>query len=292
MTTHTCWAKRTRKTNLRNLLVQLVLESQMLKPKTWHLVGNAALGSYIPSFADKRPVRVGELRQAIRQHAPSALLPAIAVISSGLREYEFDPNWRIFSPWATAAVAKESLLWGSEYREKPVTVRSLHRIFSLFNRAENGVPKGDDLHLMMTGFLYEQAAYADTPLNDMARTLLLLRDTKIDAPEIPERDWTDVLGVELEEWLIIVFALATAARTNQGRLDPAAPRRENWQGIDTRLDSERVDVVLDQLTVDVEAFKTKTADVAPTADHLWRFSYNQLRNTPVVKFSEDSLVAP
>lgn len=289
---NTCLAYRSRKLRQRYFLTQVVLEAQLSKPKQWHVSGQAAEWFSMPSLAAKRSVRLGELRQAIRQHAPSELLPAIARISSGLREYEFDEEWRLQSPWATAAVARESLMYGTEHRAKPVTDRSLRRIFNLFNLAENGIPDGDDLHLMISGFIYEQAAYQDTPLYDLARTLLLLRDTEIVAPEIPQRDWTEILGVGLDEWLIIVFALATAAKNNSGQLDRTAPSRDNWQDIDPRLSPERVDIVLRQLTVDVDTFRMNTASAPSTADHLWRFSYNQLKSTPFIDFSQGVLIAP
>ncbi|MDP9694418.1 UNVERIFIED_ORG: hypothetical protein J2X79_001977 [Arthrobacter globiformis] len=268
------------------------MEAQLSKPKQWHVVGQAAQWFSVPSLADKRNIRVGEFRQAIRQHAPSELLPAIARISSGLREYEFDQGWRLYSPWATAAVARESLVHGTEHRTRPVTDRSLRRIFNLFNLAENGIPDGDELHLMISGFVYEQATYQDTPLYDLARTLLLLRDTEIVAPEIPKRDWREILGVDLDEWLVIVFALATAAKNNAGQFDRNAPSRDNWREIDFRLSPERVDIVLEQLTVDVDAFRMKTASAPSTADHLWRFSYNQLKNTPFIDFAKGALIAP
>lgn len=278
--------------SLRYFVTQLVLEAQLSKPGKWYVTGQAAAWFSTPSLTDKRRVRLGELRQAIRQHAPSELLPEIARISSRLREYEFDEEWRLYSPWACAVVARESLIYGTEHRAKPVTNRSLRQIFNLFNLAENGVPDGDDLHLMISGFVYEQATYQDTPLYDLARTLLLLRDTEIFAPEIPKRDWTEILGVDLDEWLMILFALATAAKDNYGQLDTTAPSRDNWQDIDPRLTPERVDIVLRQLTVDVDTFRMRTASAPLTADHLWRFSYNQLKSTPFINFSQGTLVAP
>lgn len=287
-----CLAQRIPILRQRYLLTQIVLEAQLSKPIQWRVAGQAAQWFSVPSLADKRSIRVGEFRQVIRQHAPTELLPAIARISSGLREYEFDQEWRVYSPWATAAVARESLVYGTEHRGRPVTDRSLRRIFNLFNRVENGIPDGDDLHLMISGFVYEQAAYQDTPLYDLARTLLLLRDTKIAAPEIPDRDWTEILGVDLDEWLMILFALATAAKNNAGQFDRTAPSRDNWQDIDLRLSPERVEIVLEQLTVDVDTFRMKTASAPSTVDHLWRFSYNQLKSTPFIDFSQGALIAP
>lgn len=241
---------------------------------------------------DNRRVRMSEYRQAVRRHAPSELLPKIAKMASELKEYEFDPSWKLLSPWGAAAIARDSLLYGNEYRSTPVDDKALRKIFYLFNQAEGGVPEGKELWLMMTAFLYEQGHYQDTPLHDIARTLLLLRDTQITAPEIPERDWTEVLGVDLEQWLIILFALATATKGGGGRFDPTSPERDAWDELNPELSSNQVDVVLERLVCTPQEFREKTKAAPSVPDHLSRFAYNQLNGTPIIDFGDGTLITP
>ncbi len=216
----------------------------------------------------------------------------VAQIASQLKEYEFDQTWQLFSPWAAAAIGRDSLLYGNEYRSAPVNNRTLNKLFRLFNRAEGEVPEGKEVWLMMTAFLYEQGHYQDTPLHDVARTLLLLRDTAILAPEIPDRDWTEVLGVDLEQWLIIIFALATATKGGGGHFDPTSPERDAWHKLNPDLSPHLVDVVLQQLVTNPQEFREKTRFAPDVADHLRRFAYNQLNSTPLIDFGDDLLVAP
>jgi hypothetical protein len=244
------------------------------------------------SLEANRRVRMGEYRQAIRRHAPSELLPRIAQIASQLREYEFDPAWKMISPWGAAAIARDSLLYGTEYRSTPVDDRALRKIFRLFNQAEGGVPEGKELWLMMTAFLYEQGHYQDTPLHDIARALLLLRDTPINAQEFPDRDWTEVLGVDLEQWLIIIFALATATKGGGGLFDPASPDRDAWHKLNPALASNLVKVVVQQLVCSPQQFRERTRSAPDVADHLRRFAYNQLNSTPLIDFGDETVVAP
>ncbi|MCO4237159.1 hypothetical protein NG702_06935 [Pseudarthrobacter sp. MDT3-28] len=244
------------------------------------------------SLEDNRTVRMSEYRQAVRRHAPSELLPKIAMIASKLREYEFDPSWKLFSPWGAAAIARDSLVYGTEYRSTPADERALRKIFRLFNQAEGGIPEGKELWLMMTAFLYEQGHYQDTPLHDIARTLVLLRDTPISAPEIPDRDWTEILGVDLEQWLIIVFALATATKGGGGRFDPASPERDAWQKLNPALSSHLVNVVVQQLVCTPREFRERTLSAPDVAEHLGRFAYNQLNSTPLIDFGDETVVAP
>lgn len=244
------------------------------------------------SLEDNRRVRLGEYRQAIRRHAPSELLPQVARIASQLKEYEFDPKWNLYSPWAAAAIARDSLLFASEHRSAPADVKALKKIFRLFAQAENGVPQDTELWLMMTAFIYEQGHYQDTPLHDISRTLLLLKDTQISAPEIPDRDWKEVLGVELEQWLMALFAISTATKGALGLFDANSPERDNWEALNPVLTKEVIDACLQRLVCTPTEFREKSQVVPKVAPHLARFAFNQLNSTPFIDFGAGPLVAP
>jgi hypothetical protein len=64
-----------------------------------------------------RPVRFFEVRQAFRRHKPSELLPALARLCCTFGEPPHDAQtFRFINPWGAAVLARESILYGSEFR--------------------------------------------------------------------------------------------------------------------------------------------------------------------------------
>jgi hypothetical protein len=245
------------------------------------------------TWARERKVRYGEFRQSVRRHAPSELLPVLAEIAVSQKDFEFDSSWRHVAPWAIAAVARESMLYGNEFRTRPVSDRALRQIFSLFNQANSGIPQGDDLILMMNGFFYEQFHYQDSPINDLARTYLLLIDTKISSDRsFPERDWKALLGLSLEESMQTTFAIFVAAKSNNGAYDPTWPERDKWSEIHPSLNPGKVNTTVQRLTCTVEQAKGDNDKVAKVPAHLERFGYNPLTATPLVDLGTGRFIAP
>ncbi|GAA3686285.1 hypothetical protein GCM10023081_24550 [Arthrobacter ginkgonis] len=219
----------------------------------------------------------------------------MARLASGQCEFEFDRSWKGLPPWGIAAVARESILCGSEMRSKPVDQRALRRIFNLFNQANGGIPEGKHLWLMIQAFLYEQFSYQDSPLHDIARTFLLLVDLEVEDPRFPaHRDWREVLGMTLEERMQVVFAISVYVKENAGLLDPSAPERDRWQDLPfspaLRLDS--VATAISDLTTTIDQARSDYEAVPRVAEHLHRFGYSPLTKKPLVDLNTGLLVAP
>lgn len=158
--------------------------------------------------------------QQVRQYRPSDLLPALAERSARPVQHGFaDPLQT--RPWAISAVARESIVRGSERRTKPVGPDTIDRLLHSFFLVGEG-SDAQTLANLIVPIAYEQFPYQEAGIQSLARTKALLLDTPL--PKHAGRDiadWESLFGMPLEDAWRTAFFLYVWAQQNRGRFDAA-----------------------------------------------------------------------
>ena len=103
-------------------------------------------------------------------------------------------------PWAIAAIARESILYGNDHRHTPVEEGTVRQLMGAFNNTYDPV---DGLAAMLTPLAYEQFPYQESPLEELSRIYALFEDPTLG----PELDWTEVFGMPLCDAVRAAFVL-------------------------------------------------------------------------------------
>jgi hypothetical protein len=98
-------------------------------------------------------------------------------------------------PWSIPVIARESILWGNEYRDAPVTGAALSRLGRLLNDEPAPASGNFAIHPLLTRYFYEQFPYQESIYEEVTRSHAMLVDGTADlALEIvSDRAWRDVL---------------------------------------------------------------------------------------------------
>lgn len=235
------------------------------------------------------------VRYAVRRHKPSELLPALAKESYKLGDRPFDPDNTIYCQWSFAGLARESMQYGTELRSIPVTPIAMARMLYLYQVADSleGVPQ-EEKYLMVGSYQYEQYKFQISTFSEIARTYLLFCDPDLDVDphKAPQRDWTEVFGMSLEERLQSVASIEQVMLIVEGRLKKdylsVLERHPNYSAI--RI--EKMMQTLEDLTTTVETSRELGKNPLERPEHLKRFAFNPLVRYPIVDIGDDILVVP
>jgi hypothetical protein len=176
-----------------------------------------------PGLPDRPAVRYALFRQSVRAFRPSELLPAIAAVAANdANSIGFQSLWRTSSPWALAAIARESIMYGNEFRSRPITEDSIRRLINQFNNVYDEESPGEfKVGNVLAGIFYEQFPYQESLFEEISRTRAIWIDTKLEQEdEISDAEWKNLLGAPLEEVIGATFILSVGAATNNGSLIP------------------------------------------------------------------------
>jgi hypothetical protein len=122
-----------------------------------------------------------------------------------------------------AGVAKAAIIHGNEYRDKPVADRDLIEMCQAYMEVDDpGLRQNESLE-QLRGILhrlaYEQFGGQFSMTENVGRTLALLLRPATCCPGSPTADaWDNLLGVSLETYMQIGFAMFTAAVHNRGQI--------------------------------------------------------------------------
>lgn len=127
------------------------------------------------SFSRDPSLSYSAFTQACRAFKPSELIPAIAQASASLGEPPYpDAVKHRMPPWGLAAAARDSLLYGNEYRSKVVDEEALRKLMHKFQIAmdidDADVGSEDFLVRLMTRVTYEQFPYQESMFEELARS--------------------------------------------------------------------------------------------------------------------------
>lgn len=228
-----------------------------------------------------------EFRQIVRRYRPSDLIPALAGYSAeAFREGEWpDPTRN--PPWAIAAIARESILYGNDHRHTPVDRGTVRQLVGAFNKTYDKV---DGTAGILTPLAYEQFPYQESPIEELSRVHALFEDSALG----PALDWSEVFGMPLYEAVRAAFALRVWVTEMGGRFDPAIMdlahiQEEIFEKVAPREQIEKIAAVL---TTTVVAAKEMKAAVPALDRSLQRWEFNPLAARPLVDLGERGIWAP
>lgn len=230
--------------------------------------------------------------QAVRAYRPNQLIPLIARMTARI-----DPNYRGFEavrdlpPWVMAAMARESVVQGNEFRNIVATEQDVRRLIQLHHEVFI-VPKESTLTSIIGPTVHEQFWWQMSLFEEQTRTISVFDDQAYGE----HLDWTSVLGVPLVDAIRAGFILGLAVNLNGGRwvADSLAPFYEDPRSaqLPPREAVERVAVTL-TATVDQLRDEGRAYDERPGKDlELAKHPLNPLMGHPLVDLGAVGVWAP
>jgi hypothetical protein len=241
-----------------------------------------------------------EFVQACRAFRPTELVPKISSLSAALGEPPYSDQIRLRRPpWGLAVAARESLLYGNEYRERPVSERSIDDLMRRFFSCEatpNLLPGEPGFVLsIVTPLLYEQFPWQESIFEELARSHALLIEglDRIQTSVISRSSLSELLGgMDLNAAIGATFVLQVGAYQNGGTYDQAWLDQSNFKEVLALFPRETLEVTASRLTATRAEFKADYEQNSHGSKGLARYDYNPLVRTPFINFGQDLSFAP
>lgn len=249
--------------------------------------------------AARRSVPFTEFRQLVRRVRPSVLLPALAAFTLADSSEPLSSRFsRTAPPWAVALAARESILWGNEYRDDTISGDYLRRLFNAHNDIAEPDLNGDgvvELLGILTRLAYEQFPYQESIFEEVSRTHALMVEG-IDQVELEvlhkDDTWQRLLGAPLGQVVGATFFLQTGANVNAGWFDETWLDRPDLKGIYNKWPRHVIEHRAADLTSTPDQFKQAyLAAPRPSPGHE-RYAYNPLVARPFVHMPDGRVLAP
>lgn len=241
-----------------------------------------------------------EYVQACRAYRTSELVQAVARVSAKLGEPPYnDLVKRSCPPWGLAAIARESLLYGNEHRDRPITERGVQRLLAKF--FESDVPRGPSpgvpgfLLSVVTPILYEQFPWQESIFEELARSHALFIEglDHVATEVITETALAELLGgAPLSEAIGATFVLQVGAYENGGLYDSSWLDQDNFRDVLELYPRGNIEAAAQRLTATTDAFQADFSTYSHGDKTLAKFDYNPLVRTPFIRLRNGSTVAP
>ena len=240
-------------------------------------------------------------RQRVRRHRRSDLLKAVADLNVRLERAVFrdDPPLKlpdVVQRFSLAGIAGTALIAANEYRSRPVTIADLCDMCDLYVNIAGKKPADDaglsSLRALLNPLLYEQMPYQSTVENDVGRSLVLLVDhaNACCAAKSPA-EWAEHLGVPLETFLRLGFAMYVAALQNGGVINRTVLSMDHVAPIYTPLTPDKGLEVIDRwfaATPEQHRYEGSREEVRGAE----KWSLNPLVAKPIVTLPNGDYVMP
>ena len=245
------------------------------------------------------PIPFEDFRQRVRRHRTSDVLREVGRVSAELIKAGHSgvatgmPN--VVQHFSLAAVARAAVMYGNEHRSRTVGPNDVAEMCAYYMEVEDPAlslqPGAERLRGMLSRVLYEQAAFQYSEMENIGRTVALLID-HADGCEgaLSASDWRDLLGVTIEEFMRIGFAMHVAALQNGGRIGREVLKAPHVAPIFTPLSTDQALQVVDSLYAGTVAELRDRGQDAEVAG-LEKWSFNPLLEKPIVAVG-DELVMP
>lgn len=252
----------------------------------------------------QRPVTPSfvEVRQRVRRYRPTDLLPALGRVACRISDPGHDSleRWRSLSPWGLAALARESVLRGTEHRDRRLVsdadVQALH---DLFNSAYDPPPPGErDVALgIILRHAYEQFLYQESEAQELARTWAILHNALAvtNTEHLTTDDVDTLVGGPLQEVLRATWLLYGSTQAGAGRWHPEWWGTAEARSLTTLTPPTRVISLAADLTADLATLRADHASLSREQTpprHLLRWDYNPLIKHPLALLPDGQVVAP
>jgi hypothetical protein len=202
-------------------------------------------------------------------------------------------------PWGLAAAAREGLLYGNEYRSKPLEGQWLAALMRKYQIAidigDADAQSADFLVSFMTRATYEQFPYQESMFEELARSQAWMVDglVDVDTKVITESSLADMLGgVPVREAIGATFFLQVGAAQNGGTFNATWLAQPNFVEVLKIYPRSTIEAMAARLTTTPSDFKDAFQRYALGTTAAARYDYNPLVATPFVDFGDGLPVAP
>ena len=244
----------------------------------------------------RQAVTFRDFRQIVRRYRPPDLLPRLAKLACDMGEPPYDvQRLRLISPWAIALVARESILWGNEFRRPDVTDDALRTVFNAFNNLDEDVDSSPNVaYSLLTRIAYEQFPYHESLFEEVSRVQAMLVEGlgDIDAEVLSDRAWNELLGASIGHTVGATFLLQVGANNNQGWFRRDFLDNPGMQAVYGLWPRDVVERRLDDLTCSFGEFRTAYNAAPRPARGMEKYSYNPLTSNPFVMMPNGERLAP
>lgn len=239
-------------------------------------------------------------RQACRAFRPSELVHVIARKSASLGEPPYGKAvTHGHPPWGLAAAARESLVFGNEYRSKAPDASALAALMRKFQIAmdiSDAEARSQQFLLSLTTRMaHEQLPYQESMFEEVARSHAWMVQGLDAVPTkvITQQGLADMLdGVTLREAIGATFFLQVGAFQNHGIYDPGWLDQPNFTEVLEIYPRHTIETMARRLTTTVTDFKAAYQRHAVGTPSAARFDYNPLVATPFIDLGDGPVVAP
>ena len=246
----------------------------------------ASDGTFFPS------PKYSEFTQAVRRYRPSQLLPLLASMTT-----RDDPNFngvedmQKFLPWVAAAIAREAIVRGNEFRSAEATHEDVRRLARLHHEIFVP-PTKPTLSALIGPSIHEQMWWQIPLFEEWTRAVSLYEDESFGEVH----PWAEVLGLTVTEAIHAAFVLGHGVNSNGGRWDPA---RLDLVYADPRMEPHtprrHVELLADYLMAPIAQLRDEgqAYDSRPNRDpELEKFPLNPLLRYPLVDLGAGGIWAP
>lgn len=239
--------------------------------------------------------------QRVRRHRRTEILLGVAALNATLQRAKFsegpDPSLpNVVQPFSLAGLARTALVSGNDYRHTPVSVEDLIDMCALWVNIDEPAfkiePGADRLRSMLSRLAYEQFGHQISEMENVGRTLVLLKDHASNVPTAPTPDeWRVALGVDLEQFMRLGFAMHVAALQNGGCIDRAVLKMDHVAAIFSPLDADQALESVDKwfAASPQELAEAGRAEEVAEAE---KWSLNPLVEKPIVRLTDGRYVMP
>ena len=247
------------------------------------------------------PIAYDTFRQRVRRYRRTELLVAVASLSTELERAAMGagpplvlPN--VVQPFSLGGIARTALVAGNEHRDRAVARHDLISLCDDYINIEEPAfakePGLTRLRFVLNHITYEQFGHQFSAMENIGRTLILLEDHAAGIARAPTgADWTQALGVPLDQFMRIGFAMHVAALENRGRIDRSVLRMSHVAPIFTPLAPDAALPVIDRWFAG-SLEELREAAVREEARGVEKWSLNPLVAKPLVALADGRYVMP
>ncbi|MBC2644766.1 MULTISPECIES: NERD domain-containing protein [unclassified Rhodococcus (in: high G+C Gram-positive bacteria)] len=242
-----------------------------------------------------------DFRQACRAFKPSEFIPYLAAIGADLGQPPYPDSVRMRTPpWGLAAAARESLLYGNEYRSRELSLREIDRLMYYFNESADIPTKHDEDDgfplALLTAITYEQFPWQESMLEELSRSHAWLVEglSQVKTKVVNDDSLAEMMGgMPLRDAIGATFFLQVGAYKNGGVFDPRWLDQPNFAEVLDVYPRANILTTIRRLTSTRDEYKIEWDRHSTGIDHLARFDYNPLVSTPFIQLkNERRLFAP
>lgn len=250
------------------------------------------------TYREPRSMPFEHFRQVVRRYAPSKLLPALADLSVASASQGGEIESMLGAPpWAIATIARESILWGNDYRRARVDEDALVAILNAHNSIHEALGE-DSVAPFLIRMAYEQFPYQESDYEEVCRSHAMLIEgaREISTEVLSDETWMELFGAPLEQVVGATFFLHVAATLHAGEIKRSWLDRDDLMTLYEAWPKSVIEHRLRGLTYNFDEFRTAYQEAHAMAGllppGLERYSFNPLVRRPFVRLPNGRILAP